>query len=494
VAHTTCTYTTSDGKPCGHPVRGPEPYCVLHYGCDRKSADELPDNPDFEPAFAAAIAAEDGDWQGFVFPRGVKFPKQLDFPISARECRFNALDLDGVVFTGAVDFTEAVFHGGTAFRNLTFEDTVTFEHCRFDGPVDFLNVQCKKSASFSSVDFSGRSILRINFQGTATFNQAVFREGVNFAGWRNITLVLNSVLTIGSIGSVTLSSGNKPTIRERALKKIAAARTWIREKWKRLKRQAIEGTEKVRGHYKALLWQFAKTDPDTKLFRMFESEGHFQDVVFLKPDQTLFSQVDLSRVSFRGTNLRGVRFLGVKWWQPKLGRNGLYDEVLIRFSKDGPFRHQYLPVLEETCRNARVALEDNRSFDMASDFYVGEMEAARTQLGLFRRHLFSVAALYRFVSGYGTSVGVALRILALLYALHLAGTLAIRFDGGAPLLVGSISEAALRSFKVLMQQTPETITSGGLHFQAWLDASFRVLGLIQVAMVALAFRSRIKRH
>jgi uncharacterized protein YjbI with pentapeptide repeats len=227
---------------------------------------------------------------------------------------------------------------------------------------------------------------------------------------------------------------------------------------------------------------------------MFEVDGQLQDVVFLKPDQTTFSQVDLSHVYFRGTNLRGIRFLGVVWWQPRLERNGLYDELFIRLSKDGPFRYQNLPVLEETCRNARVALEENRSFGIASDFYVGEMEAARAQLSFLKRHLFSVAALYRFVSRYGTDVGVALRVLALLYSLHLAGTLAIQFGDGATLSVGVISEATLRSFKVLMQQNPETITSIGSHFQAWLDAAFRVLGLIQVAMVALAFRSRIKRH
>jgi uncharacterized protein YjbI with pentapeptide repeats len=466
----------------------------LHYSCDRKSSDEIPDNPDFEPAFTAAIAAEDGDWRGFIFPRGVKFPKQLDFPIIARGCRFNTLELNNVVFKAPIDFKESVFRDGATFRNVTFQDTVSFDQCHFDGPADFLNIQCRKPATFARTDFSQRSILRINFQGSANFNQAVFRHGVNFAGWRSVTVTSDSGIAWNVAGAATISTGRKPTIRERILKKMTAARIWIRDKWRRLKRQRIEWAKKVQGHYRALLRQFAKTDPGTELFHMFESEGHFEDVAFLKPDQTLFSQVDLSRVYFRGTNLRGVQFLGVKWWQPKLGRNGLYDELFIRLSKDGPFLHQYLPVLEETCRNARVALEENRSFNMASDFYVGEMEASRAQLGLLRRHLFSVAALYRFVSQYGTCVGVAIRVLVLLYALHFAGTLAIQSDGGGTMSVGEIAEAALRSFKVLMQQTPETSALDGFHFQAWLDAGFRVLGLIQIGMVALAFRSRIKRQ
>ena len=275
---------------------------------------------------------------------------------------------------------------------------------------------------------------------------------------------------------------------------MAATQSWVSDRWTEFKQRVIGAARQVQSRYSSVLRQFAKVDPDSQVFRMFETEGQLQDVVFLKPDQTTFSQVDLSHVNFRGTNLRGVRFLGVIWWQSKLGRNGLYDELFIRLSKDGPFRYQNLPVLEETCRNARVALEENRSFGMASDFYVGEMEAARAQLSFLKRHLFSVVALYRFVSQYGTNVGSSLRVLGLLYALHFALTLDTQFEAGLALSVEAISETALHSFKVLMQQTPDSFNSTDLNFQEWLDAAFRVFGLIQVAMVALAFRSRIKRH
>lgn len=484
-----CIYKTSDGKSCGRTTSGSRSYCSLHDGCGSE-----PSHPDFEESFAALLDAKDGDWRGIVFPRGVKLPRKIDFPVNARGCQFNALDLDGVVFIGTVDFSEAVFNDEAIFRSVVFEDVVTFERCRFNGPIDFLNVLCRKSASFFRADFSGRSILRINFQGSVTFHQAIFRDGVSFAGWRNITGRAIAATSFSVSGRITASTGRKPTVQEHVRIVLVAIQSWAKSKWMQLKQKALGTAKKVQNRYRSFLRQFARADSDTQVFRMFEAEGQFQDVVFIKPDQTTFSQVDLSHVYFRGTNLRGVRFLGVVWWQPKLRRNGLYDELSIRLSKDGPFRYQYLPILEETCRNARVALEENRSFGMASDFYVGEMEAARAQLSFLERHLFSVAALYRFVSLYGTNVGVALRVLALLYSLHLAGTLAIQFDESATLSVGVISDATLRSFKVLIQQNPETITSIGSHFQAWLDAAFRVLGLIQVAMVALAFRSRIKRH
>jgi hypothetical protein len=222
---------------------------------------------------------------------------------------------------------------------------------------------------------------------------------------------------------------------------------------------------------------------------MFEGEGQFQGVIFLKPDQILFSEVDLSRVHFRGTNLRGVRFLGVKWWQPIFNRNGLYDEVFIKRSVDGPFRHVSLPVLEETCRNARVALEENRSFNTASDFYIAEMEAVREQQGFCRRHLFSVTALYRSVSRYGTSVGAAFWMLSLIYFLHVTGSIYVQLSIGLEPSLEEFLEVALRSLKILLLVRTEHIME-----QSWLDIGLRILGPIQLAMLAIAFRARIKRH
>ena len=215
-------------------------------------------------------------------------------------------------------------------------------------------------------------------------------------------------------------------------------------------------------------------------------------LLFLKPNQILFSEVDLSRVHFRGTNLRGVRFLGVKWWQPVFNRNGLYDEVYVKSSPDGPFRHLSLPVLEETCRNARVALEENRSFNAASDFYIAEMEAVREQQSFCRRHIFSVTALYRSVSRYGTSVGAAFWMLSLIYFLHVTASIYVQLPIGLVPSLEEFLEVALRSLKILLLvRTEQSLT---LMPQPWLDIGLRLLGPIQIAMLAIAFRARIKRH
>lgn len=489
-----CFYRTFDGKHCDRPVCDGGNFCSLHFGSDRKLGDEEVDNDRFERDFATLVSSSNGDWQGFVFPRGVTFPKHFDFPINARGCRFSALDLSHVVFKGSVDFTGAVFEGSTSFRSVEFGDTVTFNGCQFYGAANFLQVLCKRTTSFYRATFTERSILKINFRGSANFNETIFRDGVSFSGWRNVTVSADCVFQFSGGGFAAVSSiGRKPTFDERCRMVFYATKAWLIAKEKQVRRQVNDLSKEMKTRYRSFQRQFAKTDSSAEISRMFETDGQLQDVVFLRPDQTIFSQVDLSHVYLRGTNLRGARFLGVNWWQEKLGRNGLYDELFIRLSKDGPFRHQELPVLEETCRNARVALEENRSFNAASDFYLGELEAARAQLGFLKRHLFSVNALYRTVSRYGTSVEAALGVLVLLYLLHFVLTVAIQYDG-AVLSVEGVSMAALRSFTVLMQQTPDSLGPSEPLSQRWIDVFFRVLGLAQVAMVALAFRSRIKRH
>jgi hypothetical protein len=302
----------------------------------------------------------------------------------------------------------------------------------------------------------------------------------------------------GSVATVSMSevltSGANLNFKQKITAQIKITRNvtcqFIKLINKAIKSQFI----KAKNHFRHLKRKFAKSDPNAEVFMMFEAEGQLQGVIFLKPDKVLFSQVNLSKVYFQGTNLRGVRFLGVNWWQPAFKRNGLYDEIFIGKSSDGPFRHLYLPILEETCRNTRVALEENKSFNMASDFYIAEMEAVRQQQNILERHILSVTALYRFVSRYGTSVGTSIRVLALIYFLHVSSSLYIHSPIPLTELIDEFMATALRSIKVMLLAQPETKSGAISNGQSWLDVGLRLIGPIQIAMIAMAFRSRIKRH
>lgn len=490
-----CTYRSISGSICARPSVPGSSYCVLHAGLAVPAGTELPEDPTFQPALDSLVAASDGNWDGFVFPPNVAWPARVDFPVNARGCRFAEFDLNSVQFAQQVDFSDSVFDSGMVLRACKFDAPVTFDRCRFSGSVDILNTKFG-AASFYRAEFSGRTVLRANFAGAANFNEAVFRESVTFAGWRNISMsvqVALSGVTAFGIGAVV---GNRapPSVLERIRKSVAALVAAFRRTGHKVRKQIRALADHARTRWNRFRRRYAKRDPNTERLRVFESEGQLQNVIFMRPEQTVFSDVDFSKVSFRGTNLRGVQFLGVNWWQPRLGRNGLYDEVLLLSTDDGPYRRQSLPALEETCRNVRVALEESRNFDAASDFYIAELDAHRRYLAWPRRLLFSIPAIYRIVSIYGTSVGRALIVMLALVGAHAACTVWISFGGTELDGLGKWWHGLSRSVRVLIFQSNDLSWRAVRPGQIAADTAFRVLGLVQIAMVVLAFRSRIKRN
>lgn len=491
-----CDFQLSSGKQCARGAVTGTNYCVLHSGLAVPAKDPVPANPYFQAEFDALVATGDGEWEGIVFPLNVEWPPLIGFPVNAKRCRFAATELISTIFVQAVDFSDSVFDGDLTARSVVFKGSANFDRCRFQGKAEFLNTQFERSGSFHRAEFSGRTIVRANFSGPSNFNEVVFRDSVNFSGWRSINVTLSS--TLGGI-STCVASGTavgapEPSIWMRAKATLGSAVGTVKKRVDDARRRLQSLIELGHSHIQTVRRRYARSDPNTQHIQVFAAEGQMQDVIFANPEQTLFTQVDLSRVYFRGTNLRGVRFLGVNWWQPALGRNGLHDEIFIRLSQDGPFRYLSLPILEETCRNVRVAHEESRSFNVASDFYIAEMEAVRARLPWIRRAFFSVPAMYRIVSNYGTSVGRAVLTLATLILAYVILTVALAtpFDGG--LTSTAIGDALLRAIRVLIFQTSDLDWRAVSGIQIGADSLLRILGLIQIAMVVLAFRSRIKRH
>ena len=485
-----CTFKYPGGNACARSNVANVDYCSLHYGWDIGPDEPLPNNSDFQAAFDGVTASQDGNWRGFVFPRGSKLPKVINYPVQAQDCQFLDLNLEETNFTDVIDFAGSIFRGTTAIRGVIFEKATDFAQCRFLGRTDFLNVKFRQSASFHRAIFSGQTILRVHFAGSANLNEVVFRDAVTIAGWRNVTAVLEGGVVRTTSRAVSLSINQQPpNLLARVKAGFMRERSRARRAWRKLMELATQLLTRLTAGISAIHRHYSRDDPNSTDFEVFGGEGHLENVLFGNAEHTSFTRVNLSKVRFRGTNVRGIRFLGVNWWQPALKRNGLYDEMAVHDSHDGAFRYRELPVLEETCRNVRVALEESRSFSVASDFYIAEMEASRSRLPLVQRHLFSVPALYRFVSNYGTSVATSLRILFYLFALHIVVTVLLTGIPRGAAVLPTLSETALRSLGLLIFQA--TQGSPGL---GWCDALFRVAGLIQVTMVVLAFRTRIKRH
>ncbi len=108
-----CKYLHEDGQPCGRQTAAHVPYCLFHmaHGVpDDVPEQVLADNAAlFAQAFGPLLEAGDGDWRGFIFPRGFKFPdapRELAFGIRATNAEFNELELADVIFKEEVDFSE----------------------------------------------------------------------------------------------------------------------------------------------------------------------------------------------------------------------------------------------------------------------------------------------------------------------------------------------------------------------------------------------------
>lgn len=477
-----------------------EGYCWFHLGANLDKEDE-PERLVFQRNLDDEISRGNGNWNGFYFPKGIVLPKQIPFPIRARNAQFEDLALEGVEFQCPVDFSHSRFHGTTTFNNCRFLSAVTFDEAMFEGPLNIQGSRFDGAASLHQCDFQARTLIRHStFKESFNANSSIFRESIQIHGWRVTSGSLRAGIEIrvtGSKAQLTLSTTNikRRTLEQVLREAIANARLRTVAVLSQCKKLAMKNYATCCKIVASWHRRLIPDESGIQLNRVFEGDVQLSQVIFAKPDAVVFSQVDFSKAYLVGTNLRGVRLLDVKWSQRYLGRRGLYDEVFALKSQDAAFQKYYWPLVEETYRNVRVALEDNKAYQDASDFYIGEMEARRKQFSWLRRNFFAVGTWYKAATRYGTSVGFALWNMLLLAACYflitvsLAGTADIGNEG-VHVLVGPLR----RTLDLLTLQGHLEVISSDSPLQFVVDALFRVLFAIQAALIVIAFRNQIKRH
>lgn len=478
-----CQYRSPDGALCNRENLTGRENCLFHQTTDHRI-----DFAIFQSRLNELIQAKNGDWRGFRFPSTTYIRElKIDFPLDIRWADFENLEIQNVDFSEKVDFSYARFKGELSIRDTHFRADTLFNFCRFTQLTELLKVSFHENCSFKRAEFSERTLLKTRFIKRAGFEEAIFRKSLHLTGWRDITLQLSAILPTATVFGAIINP-TETSLLQRTQILIQRIYHFLKIRLTIVHHKSIAVVARIKHQFVAFRHQYAKNDPRVSQIKVFESEGSFEQTEFATPNQVTFTQVDLSRVYFRGTNLRGARFVGVTWWQEEIGRNGLHDDFFISRSKDGPFRHEFLPALEETYRNIRVALEENRSYVEAADFYYGEMEARRTHKSFLKRNLFSIEALYLAASKYGTSIFRATMILATLIFFHLWVTATI--NGGE---MENISALLLRSLRlILFQDGTADVTL--IAAQQWADTVFRILAITQVTLIVFAFRSRIKRH
>lgn len=233
----------------------------------------------------------------------------------------------------------------------------------------------------------------------------------------------------------------------------------------------------------------------------------FDNAIFAKPTQTIFQDVNLKKASFKSVPLIGVRFYNTEFYQEELKRNGLYNDIR-EIQRKNPIKRKWFKkkIIDERSRarfrhliheyrQIRMAMENNKDFVKAHDFYIGEMEARQQRDWSFLLYL------YNFSSKYGTNYVRAISVLLSLFLFHIFLTTIISTDLTLQQLCTrpnlssaweSLGEISLHSFGTGTLQRIGLLKhiSG---WQAFIDIVFRILIPIQAAMFVLALRNKTKR-
>lgn len=507
-----CNYTTPDGEYECKRQKASGSLCVFHLGLDDR---KKPSAGDYFNQLKELVDNKDTRWAGFIFPENSKlYDLVLETPVDLRWSKFESLTINNIQCYEKFDMRHSVVNGRLHVSKANFDKDADFYGSSFNNDID-INARYGGRAGFHGCDFFGRASFLGKFSGGGTFHMTRFHEAATFRGG------LGRIIS-PEPATFTITTGNPFLIISNAKGDVLSR---IKNYFNKGRRKVISGASHIRKYAKSSIASIRiksknhlkqvkrrlspLSDNSVDLNMLFDSEIQMIEVEFRRPGSTRFMGVDMSRVSLVGTDMKGVHFYDVKFYQPALKRQGLWDEVSLLNSQDYSYRYYMWPRIESEYRNLRVALESNKDFSTATDFYVGEMDIRRRQMGVFRRYLLSIEALYHALSNYGASPFTAIRIFSYLVVMHALITMmyvvdpstaikeVLNVDSEFPLIEHTcqlLTIYLVNSLKVLTFQRGDVVlelTSFSGHV---VDAIFRIFGPVQLALIALAIRVKIKRH
>ena len=297
---------------------------------------------------------QNADFSGSKFKNadfsGAKF-KNADFS----SANFEAADFLAVEFKEKANFSNTVFRNKVNFSESVFNDanfsnsslkkaqfigtkfkTTDFGHTKIEDS-DFFGAVFEKKAMFIGANILGTRFQNASFEGNANFtgatlNKTNFRETkfneIDF-GHTNLKVVLLQGIVVN--GNVNFSASNmeKVDFFNADLKKNIDFTESILE-------NVLFSNSKFKGHtifvktnfgdnVKFLKMELEDTDfSDAK----FKGKTFFHDVTFKNQNQVIFNVENLSKVSFRNTDLTRIRFGDKVKWGGNDGYTILDEEML----------------------------------------------------------------------------------------------------------------------------------------------------------------------
>jgi uncharacterized protein YjbI with pentapeptide repeats len=404
-------------------------------------------------------------------------------------------------FTKPVIFDSARFAGGADFSGSEFEEDADFFKTVFGGMekyagyANFDKTTFKKKASFWATDFRGGAeslpgaqFANVNFVGDARFNSSSFK---NWATFNRSTFAETADFSKTQFGGK--ADFNKVTF----LKEV------------KFKESAFVSADFTHTKF-CQAAEFIGTKFPNRIVPNENSINlvtgiFFRDVDFLEPETVQFrgiglSQIDLKGISFLSTDIKNVIFVEEKWGtKPVLfgmrQRRCVLDEDLI----EGSHRYESHPLgyllptyekVKQVYRRLRKNYEVAGRYAEAGDFYVGEMEMRRLDVGLKKRPLrwlaqnVSPIAIYKYLSLYGESFS-RLLVWAIVVILTFS---AIR-------LLSSVSESESMTFSAVLNEIGHSVAA---FFQlpvtdSKLDVVERILSAPILGLLLVSLKRNYER-
>lgn len=406
-----------------------------------------------EPRFDGAEFLEYADFRAAEFIAGVEFGgAHFSAGFTADAARFVATaSFTLATFDGIASFKGAKFETGANFIESTFNDAAWFELTEFNGALSADNAAFNNGVAFTGAKIGGENVIltdypseypvsfvECSFDGKSDFGGAEFRQKTDFMSAR---------------------------FKERAIFSRTIFKQWVGFRYAFFDRSALfRGTKFEKG---ASLTAVACGSPTLM---------QFMDHVDLS--QVELAESDVSRWSFQSVEWRPLtRPLVGPWGRQKC--IGVADEEIST--------HKTLAA-PETLQVLYRRLQDNyenaHGYGTAGDFHIGAMESRRRDLKLTDASWW-LLSVYRFVSLYGERWFWALGLLVGLFLGSSALVVALSNDVGFLLALNNCLRIVTFQSNLLLKP----VNSLG----AWGETALRIVGPVQIAILALAVRRQSQR-
>jgi uncharacterized protein YjbI with pentapeptide repeats len=470
-----------------------------------------------EVKFRSATFTEDASFGGAIFAEKVGFEsatfrKKADF----NQAKFEAYaSFWRCTFAGPAEFRDTVFRQTASFWPTTFKSTASFYNASFVWG-NFGSSKFEEKAVFSRCEFGVADFVGTSFSDDADFSSSKFDGMANF-----ISATFDSALQLNMSAFVSEARFRMATFNGKAdfsytvFKGIVsfsaehgiggfgtnAACDFRHVRFESPRQVSFHGLT-LRPHWFLIL------DP-----REFE----FIDVKWIGQLRRRFIDIEIGNLRKReelerkqAANNRAKRLRELELFGDQVAVEELKEEEVeaarIEASELNQRDARFCRLLSLACRQLAVNAEENHRYDQGSDFRFWSMELQRKDGWKARGKIIGILhTLYRYLSGYGEKIGLALGWLVGIWILFAVLYTQVGFahppSPPAPAAavyttdeVGMpqrLNKAFGYSLGVITLQRPDPRP---LTTTAWsLVLAETVLGPIQAALLILAVRRRFMR-